>query len=166
MHADKERILVVEDEPSMRIALQDALEAAGYRVLIATDGRTGLERALKEKPALLLLDVMLPKLNGFELCAQLRRAGDSLPILMLTAKGMVRDRVAGLNSGADDYLVKPFDTEELLARIRSLLRRTKRQTQALEKLQLGPAEIDLVKQLAGDGRSRCTSAPKNSRCSA
>jgi DNA-binding response OmpR family regulator len=132
----------------MRIALQDALEAAGYRVLIATDGRTGLERALKEKPALLLLDVMLPKLNGFELCAQLRRAGDSLPILMLTAKGMVRDRVAGLNSGADDYLVKPFDTEELLARIRSLLRRTKRQTQALEKLQLGPAEIDLVKQLA------------------
>jgi DNA-binding response OmpR family regulator len=148
MHADKERILVVEDEPSMRIALQDALEAEGYRVLIATDGHAGLERALKEKPDLLLLDVMLPKLNGFELCAQLRRVANPVPVLMLTAKGRVRDRVAGLDSGADDYLVKPFDTEELLARIRSLLRRTQRQTQALEKLQLGPAEIDLVKQLA------------------
>jgi DNA-binding response OmpR family regulator len=152
MHADKERILVVEDEPSMRIALQDALEAEGYRVLIATDGQAGLERALKEKPALLLLDVMLPKLNGFELCAHLRQACNSIPILMLTAKGMVRDRVAGLNAGADDYLIKPFDTEELLARIRSLLRRTQRQTQALKKLQLGLIEIDLIKQVARRGR--------------
>lgn len=143
MHADKERILVVEDEPSMRIALQDALEAEGYRVLIATDGQAGLERALKEKPALLLLDVMLPKLNGFELCAQLRRVANPVPVLMLTAKGRVRDRVAGLDSGADDYLVKPFDTEELLARIRSLLRRTQQQTQALKKFQLGLVEIDL-----------------------
>jgi DNA-binding response OmpR family regulator len=152
MHADKERILVVEDEPSMRIALQDALEAEGYRVLIATDGHAGLERALKEKPDLLLLDVMLPKLNGFELCAQLRRVANPVPVLMLTAKDRVRDRVAGLDSGADDYLVKPFDTDELLARIRSLLRRTRRQTQALKKLQLGSVEIDLIKQAARRGR--------------
>jgi DNA-binding response OmpR family regulator len=153
MHAGKERILVVEDEPAMRIALQDALEAEGYRVLVATDGPTGLERALKEKPALVLLDVMLPRLNGFELCARLRCVSNPVPVLMLTAKGRVKDRVAGLDAGADDYLVKPFDAEELLARIRSLLRRTQRQTHGLEKLHLGPAEIDLVKQLAWRGQA-------------
>src|SRR5690242_8422286 len=87
MNANKERILLVEDEPAMRIALQDALEAEGYRVLTAIDGRTGLERALKEKPALLLLDVMLPQLNGFEVCAELRRLANQIPVLMLTAKG-------------------------------------------------------------------------------
>src|SRR4029077_8893505 len=96
MKAVKERVLLVEDEPAMRIALQDALEAEGYRVLTARDGRTGLDRALKEKPALLLLDIMLPGLNGFEICALLRRSGNAVPVLMLTAKGAVGDRVAGL----------------------------------------------------------------------
>lgn len=123
MNGDKERILLVEDEPAMRIAIQDALEAEGYRVLTASDGQTGLERALKEKPALILLDVMLPKLNGFELCARLRQLSNPVPVLMLTAKGFVGDRVAGLDAGADDYLVKPFAFAELVARIHSLLRR-------------------------------------------
>jgi DNA-binding response OmpR family regulator len=147
-----ERILLVEDEPAMRIAVRDALEAEGYRVLTATDGQTGLERALAEKPALLLLDVMLPRLNGFELCAQLRRLANPLPVLMLTAKGQVGDRIAGLDAGADDYLVKPFNKGELLARVRALLRRAQRPTQAREKLQLGPAEIDLVRQVARRGQ--------------
>jgi DNA-binding response OmpR family regulator len=151
MKAVKERVLLVEDEPAMRIALQDALEAEGYRVLTARDGQAGLERALKEKPALLLLDVMLPGLNGFEICAQLRRLGNPVPVLMLTAKGTVGDRVAGLEAGADDYLCKPFDMAELVARIHALLRRTQRQTQALEILRLGAVEIDLGKQIARSG---------------
>ena len=116
MNSEKERILLVEDETAMRIAVQDALEAEGYRVLIATDGKSGLERALKEKPALILLDVMLPKLNGFQLCAELRRLAQAVPVLMLTAKGRVDDRVAGLDAGADDYLVKPFENFLLLFR--------------------------------------------------
>jgi DNA-binding response OmpR family regulator len=151
MSQNKERILLVEDEPAMRIAVQDALEGQGYRVLTANDGQSGLERALKEKPSLILLDVMLPKLNGFDVCAQLRRAGSSTPVLMLTAKGMVADRVSGLDAGADDYLVKPFDTVELLARIRAVLRRTQGKGQELKTLRLGGTEIDLVRQVASRG---------------
>lgn len=145
---EKERILLVEDETAMRIALQDALEAEGYRVILALDGRSGLDRAVKEKPALVLLDVMLPKLNGFQLCAELRRHAITIPVLMLTAKGRVADRVEGLDAGADDYLVKPFSTEELLARIRALLRRAQRQTQQCDLLRFGPVEVDLVRQIA------------------
>ena len=152
MKTVRERVLLVEDEPAMRIALQDALEAEGYRVLTARDGQAGLERALKEKPALLLLDVMLPGLNGFDLCAQLRRLGNPVPVLMLTAKGALDDRVAGLEAGADDYLCKPFEMAELIARIQALLRRTQRQTQAREILRLGGVEIDLGKQIARRGQ--------------
>jgi DNA-binding response OmpR family regulator len=153
MNTDKERILLVEDELAMRIAVQDALEAQGYRVLTANDGRSGLERALKEKPALLLLDVMLPKLNGFEVCAELRRLGSPVPVLMLTAKGMVTDRVAGLEAGADDYLTKPFEMAELIARVHAVLRRSQRQAQVRRKLHLGSAEIDLLKQVAQRGET-------------
>src|SRR4051812_24541563 len=144
----KERILLIEDETAMRIAVQDGLEAEGYRVITALDGRNGLDRAVKEKPALILLDVMLPKLNGFQVCAELRRHGIAIPVLMLTAKGRVADRVEGLDAGADDYLVKPFSTEELLARIRALLRRGRRQSRVCESLRFGPVEVDLVKQIA------------------
>lgn len=146
--AEKERILLVEDETAMRIALQDALEAEGYRVMTATDGRTGLERAVKEKPALILLDVMLPKLNGYQLCAELRRHSNMVPVLMMTAKGRVPERVEGLDAGADDYLVKPFSTEELLARMRALLRRTRHQSTRCQLLRLGAVEIDLLRQTA------------------
>src|SRR5258708_24829317 len=120
------RILVIEDELPMRTALQDCLEAEGYRVLSAADGPTGLERALSEKPDLVLLDVMLPRLDGFALCNELRRLENSVPVLMLTAKGQVGDRVTGLDAGADDYLAKPFSSEELLARVRALLRRVRK----------------------------------------
>src|SRR5438034_734795 len=110
-----ERLLIIEDELPMRTALKDCLEAEGYRVLIAVEGQSGLERALKEKPDLILLDIMLPKLDGFAVCAELRRLAHDVPVLMLTAKGQVEDRVSGLDAGADDYLVKPFSTDELLA---------------------------------------------------
>jgi DNA-binding response OmpR family regulator len=143
-----ERILIIEDEAPMRTALADLLVAEGYRVLTAVDGESGLQRALDEKPDLLLLDIMLPKLDGFALCAELRRLSNPVPVLMLTAKGQVEDRVTGLDAGADDYLVKPFSTEELLARVRALLRRFQRHGQAAEKLRLGDVAIDLARQTA------------------
>src|SRR6058998_3878799 len=140
-----ERILIVEDELPMRTALQDVLAGEGYRVLTAPDGDSGLRRAIEEKPDLILLDIMMPKLDGYAVCAELRRLSNPVPILMLTAKGQVEDRVTGLDVGADDYLVKPFSTEELLARVRALLRRTKGQGRAPVKLRLGEVEIDLVR---------------------
>jgi DNA-binding response OmpR family regulator len=143
-----ERILIIEDEASMRTALADLLTAEGHRVLSAVDGESGLRRALDEKPDLILLDVMMPKLDGFALCAELRRLSIAVPVLMLTAKGQIDDRVAGLDAGADDYLVKPFSTEELLARVRALLRRFQRRHKAADKLKLGEIEIDLARQTA------------------
>jgi len=147
-----ERILIIEDEMAMRRALEDVLVAEGYRVLTAEDGERGLERAIAEKPDLVLLDIMMPKLDGYAVCEELRRLANPVPILMLTAKGQVEDRVAGLDVGADDYLVKPFSTEELLARVRALLRRIHRTTDAPTTLELGEVWIDLVKQSARRGK--------------
>jgi len=146
------RILIVEDEPPMRVALQDILTAEGYRVLTAADGEAGLARAVEEKPALILLDVMLPKLDGYALCAELRRLEIAAPVLMLTAKAQVQDRVTGLDSGADDYLVKPFSTDELLARVRALLRRTGGKRRAVSRLAWGDIRIDLARLTARRGR--------------
>lgn len=146
------RILIVEDELVMRTALKDCLEAEDYRVLLAADGEAGLKKALEEKPDLVLLDIMMPRLDGYAMCAELRRVGNAVPVLMLTAKGQVDDRVTGLDAGADDYLVKPFSTDELLARVRALLRRTKRQARSVTKLTLGDVKIDLMKQTAVRGK--------------
>ena len=148
------RILIIEDELPMRTALQDALEAEGYRVLTASNGESGLERALAEKPDLILLDLMMPKLDGYTVCRELRRLANPVPILMLTAKGQVEDRVKGLDSGADDYLVKPFSTEELLARVRALLRRTEKSIRALRTLALGEVRLDFVQQQAWRRRTQ------------
>ena len=142
------RILVVEDELPMRTVLRDCLERHGYRVLVASDGETGLDKAIQEKPALILLDVMMPKLDGFALCAALRRLSNNVPILMLTAKGRAEDKVTGLDAGADDYLVKPFSRDELLARVRALWRRVQRQARALKTVTLGKVTIDFVQQRA------------------
>ena len=136
----------------MRTALADLLESEGYRALTAADGESGLERALAEKPDLILLDVMMPKLDGFAVCAELRRVSNAVPVLMLTAKGQIEDRVNGLDAGADDYLVKPFSTEELLARVRALLRRVERKSKLPLKLKLGDVEIDLARQTAMRGK--------------
>ena len=142
------RILIIEDETPMRTALADLLTAEGHRVLSAADGEHGLERAVSEKPDLILLDVMMPKLDGFALCTELRRLANEVPVLMLTAKGQIEDRVNGLDAGADDYVVKPFSGEELLARIRALLRRAERKSKALTNLKFGDVEVDLVRQSA------------------
>jgi len=142
------RILIVEDELPMRTALEDCLTSEGFRIMTAADGERGLERALKEKPDVILLDVMMPRLDGFSLCAELRRLGHATPVLMLTAKGQVRDRVNGLDCGADDYLVKPFSTDELLARVRALLRRVQRPGTFVRELSMGDVQIDFVQQSA------------------
>jgi len=128
------------------------LTGEGYRALTAADGESGLQRALAEKPDLILLDVMMPKLDGFAVCAELRRLANETPVLMLTAKGQIEDRVTGLDAGADDYLVKPFSTEELLARVRALLRRVERKTKSAVRLKLGDADIDLARQTAIRGK--------------
>jgi DNA-binding response OmpR family regulator len=142
------RILVIEDELPMRTALGDCLASNGYRVLTAADGETGFQRALKEKPDLILMDVMMPRMDGFSLCSELRRLSLNIPVLMVTAKGQINDRVRGLDSGADDYLVKPFSTDELLARVRALLRRVQKGTSIPELLRLGDVEIDFTHQKA------------------
>lgn len=154
------RILIIEDERPMRTALADCLRAEGYRVLTAADGETGLRRALEEQPDLILLDIMMPRLDGFALCAEVRRLGRPVPILMLTAKGQVEDRVRGLDSGADDYLVKPFSTEELLARVRALLRRAERPAQQVRFLTLGEVRVDFAAQQAWRGHKPLHLTPK------
>src|SRR4051812_30324399 len=140
------RILIVEDELPMRTALQNCLMREGYRVLTAADGEVGLERALKDKPDLIVLDVMMPRVDGYALCHELRRLNQACPVLMLTAKGRVQDRVQGLDCGADDYLVKPFARDELLARVRALLRRTAGALQEQRQIRLGRVEIDFASQ--------------------
>jgi DNA-binding response OmpR family regulator len=147
----KARILIIEDELHMRAALEACLVGEGYRVILARDGASGLEGARRERPDLVILDVMMPKLDGFAVCAELRRLADPVPVLMLTAKGQVHDRVRGLDSGADDYLVKPFSTDELMARVRSLLRRVQRPGMAAHELILGDVRIDFVRQEARRG---------------
>jgi DNA-binding response OmpR family regulator len=146
------RVLIIEDELPMRTALKDCLETEGHRVLTAADGEAGLKRAVEEKPDLVLLDIMMPRLDGYAVCEELRRMEHPAAILMLTAKGQVDDRVSGLDAGADDYLVKPFSTDELLARVRALLRRVQRQTSAVHELQLGDIKLDFVRQQALRGK--------------
>lgn len=119
-----ERILVVEDEARIASFISRGLRMEGYQVDVAPDGDTALDKAFSNPPDLIILDVMLPDIDGLEVCRQLRMAGADEPVLMLTAKDAIPDRVAGLDAGADDYLVKPFAFDELVARIRALLRRT------------------------------------------
>lgn len=118
------RLLVVEDDPAVRDALQRALAFEGYDIITATDGAVALTELRAESVDLIVLDVMMPHLDGIETCRRIRASGDTVPILMLTAKAAVGDRVEGLDAGADDYVTKPFALDELLARIRALLRRS------------------------------------------
>src|SRR5438309_10732619 len=121
--AEPARILVVDDEPALQIALQRALALEHYEVAQARDGQEALARLGAAPYESVILDISMPHVNGFEVCRRLRDVGDKTPVLMLTARGEVDDRVAGLDAGADDYLVKPFALRELLARVRALLRR-------------------------------------------
>jgi two-component system response regulator MprA len=118
------RVLIVEDDPNVRTALSRALSFEGYEIDTAGDGGRGLEAVVQDPPDVIVLDVMMPFVDGLEMCRRLRARGDKTPVLMLTALGDVADRVEGLDAGADDYLAKPFALEELLARVRALLRRS------------------------------------------
>ena len=117
------RVLLIEDEPALARGLSDTLRTQGFDVCVAADGQAGLDAALSGEADLILLDVMLPKVNGYEICKAVRAQGLEVPILMLTAKGQEQDVILGLNLGADDYIVKPFRTGELIARARAFLRR-------------------------------------------
>ncbi len=120
-----ETILIIEDDSSMLRGLTDNFAYAGYNVLTASDGEKGLNAALDAKPDLILLDIMLPKINGYEICRLIRKEKLDMPIIMLTAKGEESDIILGLNLGADDYVTKPFSIKELLARAAAFLRRRK-----------------------------------------
>ncbi|MBN2597216.1 MAG: response regulator transcription factor [Marinifilaceae bacterium] len=123
-------ILIVEDEPGMLMGLKDNLEFEGYQVDVADDGEIGLDKILGNEYSLVLLDVMLPKISGFDICKQARKKGISTPIILLTARGEEIDKVLGLEFGADDYITKPFSLRELLARIRAVLRRTENRVES------------------------------------
>jgi two-component system response regulator MprA len=137
------RLLVVDDEPALREALQSSLEFEGYKVVTANDGQAALDEIAREHYDAVLLDVMMPRLDGLTACRRLRGSGNRVPVLMLTARDAVGDRVSGLDAGADDYLVKPFELDELLARVRALLRRGSFQSGAAETtLSFGDLRMD------------------------
>ena len=137
------KILVVEDEPNMVAGLRDNFEFEGYQVITATDGVEGLQKALDESPDLVVLDVMMPRMSGLEVCKQLRAKRASLPIIMLTARGQEVDKVVGLELGADDYVTKPFSIRELLARVKAILRRAATGPKNQEHHSFGDVEVDL-----------------------
>jgi len=147
-----QRILVIEDEPDLLRGLELNLKAEGYGVLTASRGDNGIEQALLERPELILLDIMLPGMNGLDVCRELRKRGFDAPIIMLTAKAEEVDRVVGLEIGADDYVTKPFGVRELLARIRARLR--KRPGQDETKLRFGQVEVDFARHEVTNGGRR------------
>ena len=142
------KILIIEDERDMVAGLQFNLEARDYVVIAAYDGETGYHKALEEKPDLVILDLMLPKLNGYEVCKLLKKEVPDMPIIMLTAKSQEAEIVTGLELGADDYITKPFSVLELLARIKALLRRTDSSPETRETHRFGNLEINFSKYQA------------------
>jgi len=134
------RVLLIEDEPALARGLSDTLRANGFQVTVAADGERGLDAAVRGDADLILLDVMLPKVNGYEICRAVRSQGIEVPILMLTAKGREQDVIMGLNLGADDYITKPFRVGELIARARAFLRR---RGPSATTIRFGDVEVDL-----------------------
>jgi two-component system alkaline phosphatase synthesis response regulator PhoP len=141
------KVLIVEDDESMSVALSDGFGFEGYEVRLAKDGETGLAEAKREAPDLVILDVMLPRKTGLDVCRELRAAGSSVPIIMLTARGQEIDKVVGLRAGADDYVTKPFGFMELVARAEAVLRRTGGRAPA-EPLRFGEVVVDLRRHAA------------------
>jgi len=155
------RILLVEDEPGLVLTLSDLLRAEGYEIESASDGPDGLARATNEPFDLLILDVMLPGMSGLEVCRELRRLGKDVAVLMLTAKSQLTDRVVGLKLGADDYLTKPFEPPELMARIEALLRRTRKDSRTrLERYQFDSVSVDFVRNEVSKNGSAVSLAAK------
>jgi DNA-binding response OmpR family regulator len=159
-------ILLVEDEYPMRVALDDAFRHYGYEVVSASDGEAGLKLVEEKKPDLVILDVMLPHMDGFEVCKQLRQQGFMRPILMLTARSHEVDKVIGLELGADDYVTKPFGDRELLARVKALLRRSGHEPSELGNYRFGNVDIDFTHFTAkkNSGSLRLTSTEFSLLC--
>ncbi|HWF92624.1 MAG TPA: response regulator transcription factor [Terriglobales bacterium] len=137
------KILIVEDEPNMVAGLRDNFEFEGHEVITAPDGLSGLNRALHESPDLIVLDVMMPRMSGLDVCKQLKAKQSTVPIIMLTARGQEVDKVVGLELGADDYVTKPFSIRELLARVNAVLRRAKSNGQEAEQYAFGDVEVNV-----------------------
>lgn len=147
----KEKVLIIEDDHAIVNLLQRGLVYEGYDVAVAMNGFTGMRAAREEKPDLVILDWMLPKMDGLAVCQDIREIG-TIPILMLTAKDTVRDRIQGLDAGADDYMVKPFDLNELLARVRALLRRTRQERVTI--LEFNDLSLDTSTRIATRGERK------------
>jgi DNA-binding response OmpR family regulator len=156
------RILIIEDDVSILSGLKDVLTFKSYEVLTAEDGEMGYAAAGKEKPDLIILDIMIPKMDGFALCRKLRAEGNATPILMLTAKGEEPDKIRGLDIGADDYVTKPFSLPELLARVRALLRRTPEGAPKSlpDSLRIGDVFLNFKKYEATKGDTAMSLSPK------
>src|SRR5512144_372126 len=142
VRAKRMRILIVEDEPAMVAGLRDNFEYEGYDVISAEDGVAGLERVFADEPDLVVLDVMMPRMSGLDVCKQLKATRPSLPIIMLTARGQEIDKVVGLELGADDYVTKPFSIRELMARVKAVLRRVSPPTNATEVYRFSDVEVN------------------------
>jgi DNA-binding response OmpR family regulator len=140
----RKTILVIEDEPHIVMGLRDALEFEGFRVLSANRGRDGVTLARAESPDAIILDLMLPDMNGYAVCEEIRQKDALVPIVMLTARSQETDKIRGLDAGADDYVTKPFSVNELIARMRAIFRRTSRQSASTETLEIGGAQINLA----------------------
>src|ERR687895_511828 len=145
------RILVIEDEPQMLLGLRDNLELEGYEVATASDGDEGLQKAASFQPDLVILDVMLPRKNGFDVCRELRARGTATPVVMLTARSQESDKVLGLELGADDYVTKPFSINELLARVRVMIRRASAPPPTTDVFRFGDVDLDFRRQRARKG---------------
>ncbi len=154
------KILIVEDEPDMVTGLRDNFELEGYKVIVARDGEEGLKKALEEKPDLIVLDLMLPKMSGLDVCRNLRKSSFDAPILMLTARGQELDKVLGLEVGADDYITKPFGLNELLARVRAHLRRATHEVATIEHYAFGDVSVDFQKFKASKNSSPIELSPR------
>jgi DNA-binding response OmpR family regulator len=153
-------ILVVEDDPAILRGLADNLRFESYEVLTAEDGESGYKLLAEKKPDLLILDLMLPRMSGYEVCRKARAAGIATPIMMLTARGEEADRVLGLDLGADDYVSKPFSIRELLARVRAILRRAQPAAALPDELRFGDVEVDFRSYEARKGGSPLEMTPK------
>jgi DNA-binding response OmpR family regulator len=155
------RILIVEDEPALVRGLRDAFSEKGFEVITASDGATGVDLALTRYPDIMLLDIMLPRVNGYEVCRMVREQGVEIPILMLTAKGQEEDIILGLNLGADDYIGKPFRIAELIARVNAFLRRSK--ARQAEVYKFGEFELNLTAHKLYRNRAEVDLTPREFR---
>jgi DNA-binding response OmpR family regulator len=150
--ANQKSILIVEDDPALAMGLCDALDFEGFKVVHAETGQAGLEQLASARPDCVILDLMLPDMNGYQVCEQIRLRDSVIPIIILTARSQETDKIRGLDAGADDYVTKPFSVGELVARIRAIFRRGAHTPAAPGKIEIGPAVVDTATQSLQCGR--------------